>query len=193
MAERPRPGAGGTRGGVGAGERRRAGPLRLDNLVAQLRGLADLLDRHGDRTVDFARLLAARGWPSSTGGGGAHTPGGSGTSGTSGTSSRTERAALNPHPWVGVDERYADQLQLLRSAGLAVQATITSVLAHASGDDPEPAGTGHCRRCERFCRPTPDRPQDRIRSGYCPACYRRWLRQGKPDRSGFERTPDQQN
>jgi hypothetical protein len=154
---------------------------RLDALVAQLRGVADLLDRDGARTLDFSHVLAARGWPGSAGGGGSR---------SSGTSSRTERAALDPHPWVGVDERYMRELEVLARAGRAVEATIAAVLAHAPGDDPMPAGTGTCRRCERFCRPTDRRPDDRIRSGYCPACYRRWLRQGKPDRSGFERTRD---
>jgi hypothetical protein len=160
----------------------------MDSLVTQLRGLADLLDRHGARTVDLTRVLAARGWPGSTGGAGR----GSSGAGSSGGGSRTERAALNPHRWVGLDERYAGQLELLRDAGLAVQATITSVLAHASDEDPVPAGTGHCRRCEKLCRPTAERPSDRIRSGYCPACYKRWLRHGRPDRSRFERSSGQE-
>lgn len=30
--------------------------------------------------------------------------------------------------------------------------------------------------------------EDRIRSGYCPACYRKWLRDGRPDRHRFEKS-----
>jgi len=161
--------------------RRRADTPQLRALVLQLRVVADLLDKHGDRTVGFSRLLASRGWPASTGGGGSR---------SSDTTSSTERAALGPHPWAGIDERYLGQLAELWKLGVAVQATMSSVLAHASDEDPVPAGTGHCRRCERFCRPTGDRPQDRIRAGYCPACYRRWLRLGRPDRTTYERTPD---
>lgn len=43
---------------------------------------------------------------------------------------------------------------------------------------------GSCRRCSRTVPGTPD---DRIRSGYCEACYRAWLRAGRPERQQFER------
>lgn len=43
----------------------------------------------------------------------------------------------------------------------------------------------HCAACEREVAGTTN---DRIRSGYCQACYREWLRQGKPNRGHFEAT-----
>jgi hypothetical protein len=149
-------------------------------LVAQLHAVADLLDRSGERVAGYSRVLAARGWPGSTGVSDAR-----GSTVTSGSS--TERAALDPHPWAGIDEQYVRQLRLLGQAVAALRSTMQSVLAQAPSDDRTPAGTGSCRRCDRFCRPTAERPQERIRSGYCPACYRRWLRLGKPERSSFER------
>jgi hypothetical protein len=46
----------------------------------------------------------------------------------------------------------------------------------------DPAGT--CNACGRWVPGTPD---DRLRSGYCDADYRAWLRAGRPDRAAFER------
>jgi len=40
----------------------------------------------------------------------------------------------------------------------------------------------HCEACDREVAGT---PKDRIRSGYCEACYHRWLRKGRPYRQTF--------
>ena len=41
----------------------------------------------------------------------------------------------------------------------------------------------YCQACDREVAGT---PKDRIRSGYCMACYARWTRQGRPYRATFE-------
>jgi hypothetical protein len=41
----------------------------------------------------------------------------------------------------------------------------------------------YCGACEREVTGT---KSDRIKSGYCEACYRQWLREGKPYRNSFE-------
>jgi len=41
----------------------------------------------------------------------------------------------------------------------------------------------HCQACEREVSRT---PKDRIRSGYCHACYAKYIRQGRPYRLAFE-------
>lgn len=49
----------------------------------------------------------------------------------------------------------------------------------------QPAGQGDCLACGRYVT---GHPNDRLRSGYCPACYMTWTRRGRPDRTRFERT-----
>jgi len=49
------------------------------------------------------------------------------------------------------------------------------------------AGAGHCQRCSRWVAGT---SSDRIRSGWCPACYQAWRRAGCPDRTDWNRTDD---
>lgn len=131
-----------------------------------------------------ARLLAARGWPAGT------TGDGSGSRGADTTSS-TERAVVEPTlpMFAGIDERLAKSLYVMWQVGLKVQSDVRNILAHADKDDVLPAGSGECARCGRFCRP--DQKQgDRIKAGYCGACYRLWLRRGKPERSVFSREGD---
>jgi len=45
------------------------------------------------------------------------------------------------------------------------------------------AAIHYCGACEREVTGT---KSDRIKSGYCEACYRQWLREGKPYRNLFE-------
>lgn len=47
----------------------------------------------------------------------------------------------------------------------------------------------HCEACDREVAGT---PKDRIRSGYCEACYHRWTRRGRPARTQF-RNETQEN
>jgi hypothetical protein len=165
-------------------------------LAHHLREVAGLLEEHGrhDRrrsnvgtcrcVTCAAELLAARGWPAAASGTGPR---------SSDPTSSTERAAgtlsetreLSPPLFTGVDEQLSKHLRLIWLTGLNVQRTVTNILAHAPDDDPVPAGSGSCRRCEHFCRPDKDQ-NDRIRSGYCRTCYNRWYYLGRPDRSSFE-------
>lgn len=172
------------------------------SIAQHLREIATLLEDNGrhDRAAAAAgrcrclpcaaALLAARGWPTATGGDGTGSRGAD-------TTSSTERAvglAGNPdtpaHPplagFAFIDERLAKALYVLWQTGLRVQTDARNILAHAGKDDLLPAGSGECTRCGRFVRP--DLKQgDRIRSGLCNACYCLWRRRGKPERSRFIR------
>lgn len=151
-------------------------------LARHLRAVADMLDEHGDHAVDTARILAARGYPASTLGDG-------GSRGSDPTST-TERAALNQDPHANTDQILAGQLRRLWKAGLDVQAVVTRILAHGGDDDRTPAAD--CARCGTVVRPTPDHPERRLRSGYCPRCHRQWLRLGRPERGWFRVQDDEQ-
>lgn len=165
----------------------------LWSLAQHLREIAAVLDDNGNHSRSealvgrcrclecSARLLAARGWPEAT------TGDGSGSRGADTTSS-TERAVVDPPlpMFTDIDNRLAKSLYLMWQVGLKVQTDARNILAHAEKDDALPAGSGECARCGRFCRPD-QRQGDRIRSGYCGACYRLWLRRGKPERSAFSR------
>jgi hypothetical protein len=149
-------------------------------LARSLRQLADRLDDEGERAMRRAPILAARGWPVSVNG----SEGGR----SSDPTSSTERAALNPGPFDGIDYRMRTQLSNLAVSIVLLHASLDTVLTHASDDDPIPAGTGPCRveRCDHICNPRKN-PNDRLKAGYCPKHWRRWLRMGRPDRGWFER------
>jgi hypothetical protein len=153
-------------------------------IARNLRQVADQLDDTGTQAIRIASLLAARGWPASTTG----TDGGR----NSDCTSSTERAALKPGPYDDIDGRLARQLRLLWATSVQLQETFITVLSQASTDDALPLGTGTCLRCDKFVRPDAKRPHNRIQAGYCPACYRKWWRLGKPDRSTFIRTSDEE-
>ncbi|MGH8950187.1 MAG: hypothetical protein ACRDX9_02070 [Acidimicrobiia bacterium] len=150
-------------------------------LARNLRQLADRLDDQGDRAIRQAAVLAARGWPKSVVG--------DGRGGT--TASSTEHAATHPGPYDDIDNRFARQLRLLWVTILHTHATLDTIMSQASDDDPVPPGTGRCLRCDKFVRPDGKRPHNRIQAGYCPACYRKWVRLGRPDRSTFARNNQQ--
>lgn len=167
-------------------------------VAAHLRALATQLEQHGyhDRSksnVGLCRclycradLLAARGWPTNTGA--------TGSRSADGTSS-TERAAgvlsdgRRPLPprHADIDIKFVKQVDLLWHGGQLAATTIRNLLTHAPDDDHLPAGSGECPRCGHFCRPDRD-ANDRIRSGYCRKCHRRWVALGKPDRSAYSRS-----
>lgn len=154
-------------------------------LASYLHGVADRIADHGDTTIDQAAVLAARGWPTSTLGSGG------GRSADETTS--TERAALDPGPYDGLDDRLALVLRRLWDDAIRADETIDHVLSHASDDDPVPPGTGPCKlpTCEHLCQPRRN-PDDRIKAGYCPTHYRRWLRLGKPDTMTYVRILEQE-
>jgi hypothetical protein len=146
------------------------------SLARNLRQLADRLDDEGDRALTRADIYAARGYGAATINGGIR--GGDNTS-------STERAALNPHPFVGIDDRYTAQRQALWAGTVILHSILDQLLTHADDSDPIPAGTGECVRCGKMCRPTLKRPHDRRKAGFCPACHTAWVRAHKPDRSWF--------
>lgn len=120
-----------------------------------------------------AELFAARGWPDIVAG--ARTGGRS-----SGRSSATEAAASMPSPFAGIDDRLADALAKLETGALAYMAVADTVALVDPDDiktiDVLPADDGQCGcGCGHHCRPRRN-PEDRLRSGLAPACYRRWLR-----------------
>jgi hypothetical protein len=152
----------------------------MNDLVRQLRQLADRLDDQGERAMVRAVVLAARGWPVSTNG----TDGGR----SSDPTSSTERAALNPGPFDGIDYRMRTQMSTLWTGIIFLHGSLDVVMAHAPDDDPVPVGTGRCLRCDKFCRPDNKQPHNRIRAGFCPACDTAWRRAGKPERGWFIRS-----
>jgi hypothetical protein len=84
---------------------------------------------------------------------------------------------------VGIDERLAKHLRVIWASVTEASGLVSLVNSHAPDDDPVPAGTGHCRCCETFCRPDAKNPGNRLRAGLCPPCYesrRRWQRRN-PD------------
>lgn len=140
------------------------------DIAAVLEDAASTIRKHGLQSISLAQVLAARGWGTSTIG--------DGRSGGDGTSS-TERAA-DPSPysvrWIGADEHYADLLRRLWLLGAAVDARTKEIVRHADDVDPTPPGTGECKACARACRPTKDRPRNRLVKGLCPTCYKAWQR-----------------
>lgn len=97
-----------------------------------------------------------------------------------------------------VEDRHSDEA---RRVGLAAVDTSLNVAvlamreAHAEltqitarlhrGQEQQRTNMADCQACER---PVANTPNDRLRSGYCQACHRKWDRDGRPDRAHFERT-----
>jgi len=76
----------------------------------------------------------------------------------------------------------ADHARLAISAAAEANRMATK---HAGRQADRHIGSGDCQACDRPCSGARD---DRLRSGYCAACYMRWTRLGKAtDRAGFER------
>jgi hypothetical protein len=69
-------------------------------------------------------------------------------------------------------------------AGRIAAGIASATVAPAESDAP---GQGHCQRCARWVSGS---ASDRVRSGYCPACYQAWRRSGMVDRSEFNRNAD---
>jgi hypothetical protein len=139
--------------------------------------IARVLRRDGTQAKRMAAVLASRGYRRVTLGAYGR---------AADTTSSTERAALDPDlDWADIDAHLALQLRMTWSYLVRLEGTIAKIMAHASDDDPVPAGTGECLRCAAFCRPTAERPEFRIKAGFCPACYQTWVRQGRPDRTDY--------
>lgn len=83
------------------------------------------------------------------------------------------------------EKAYVDLLQIEASyahlrAKLDLARRLSSPLSRS-----EKAGAGQCQACERDVTGS---AIDRLRSGYCGACYMAWLRQGRPDRAQFAKS-----
>jgi hypothetical protein len=157
----------------------------LETLADHLRDVAKQLDRHAghDRTRNLngtcrcLDCLAQRlgtghiGWPTTTLGDGTGAR-------SSDHTSTTERAVLDPDPWSTIDIELAQALRTIWHHGLTTLTLIDRITAHAPDDDPIPAGTGPCtiRTCDTTCRPTGKNPDNRLRSGLCPTCWKAWAR-----------------
>lgn len=152
-------------------------------LGREVRRLAQLLDGDLATALRVAPLLAARGWPGATLGDGAR---------SSDTTTSVERAAgvtqdvkptdIRTARFTNVDRRLASLLAVIHQATTEVTRIAGDVLAHASDVDLIPPGTGGCQCCSRFCRPTAEQPDNRLRAGFCPACWKAWGRAGRPER-----------
>jgi hypothetical protein len=153
-----------------------------DALADMLERRAKALRQRGPRTEDLVHLLAARGWAAGTlGDGGARS--------TEGSSS-VERAADpdRPNRWHTRDHEWHEQLAQIEKLLGQNESLDTDVNAHAGDEDPLPVNTGACTACDRFCRPTAERPENRLKKGsLCPACYRAWLRAEQPQLSDWRR------
>lgn len=136
-------------------------------LIGVLRSLILVLDVHGDRAIEMAGLLAARGWPASTMG-----------TGSRGNSELTsvEAAVDRPGEWADVDLDLAKALHDVWTRGLDARTLIAHVVSHAAPDDRQTnrqPGSGDCLVCDRYCAGT---ATDRLRGGYCDSCRKAWDR-----------------
>lgn len=165
------------------------------DIARQLRTLANTLDNNGHHALELADALAARGYPTATGGNGSRSASGStSVERAAGTHSDNEdddnRAARHPDRWANANTDLASLLSLLTQSARATETYIDDLFDHASDEDWLPAGTGNCICCENFIRPDYKHPDRRLRAGYCPACHQAWLRWRQhhyPDRAAFVR------
>lgn len=167
------------------------------NLMARRDRARAILDRLDDKTCAElgrrARGAVRDGFPSSSGGGGVS---------TSDVSRPTEASALVGLPDV---EDQADDWVRHESPADPVGDAIAEVFATmgeavglllvidgqrgyvlATGDDKRGrvSSLGSCSCC---CRDVACTPEDRLRAGFCGACYQAWVRGGRPERVGFIR------
>lgn len=136
-------------------------------MAQYLRRVAAQLEDRGDKAVELSKLLGSRGYPT----------GGSGGPRSSDTTSSTERAALSPDGWVGIDDQLAIAFRAMWHHVTLAEHTMSHVLAHSSDADPIPVGRGHCDACDTFC--IGDGGNNRLRGGLCHRCteaLRRYLR-----------------
>lgn len=147
-------------------------------LAAHLRDVAKILDSDGLVAEHAAGRLAQRGFPTATLGDG---------TGSRSNSELTsvENAAATPGKWADIDSRLAKLNRVLWKAGLDLQALVADLVAHADDSDRLPAGTGACEACNTFCRPTPEKPHNRLRSGLCDPCRKAWDKDHRPERGAW--------
>lgn len=77
-------------------------------------------------------------------------------------------------------------LAVIEHALREIQTELTNLAARAhDGIERQRTNMTDCEACGRCVAQT---PTDRIRAGYCGACYEAWRRAGRPDRVTFERS-----
>ena len=139
---------------------------------------------------EATELTLPDGYP--TGGNGEHVAGGD-------VPRPTEHAVLERERVLeSVEDHHNDEARIVGLASVdaslrvAVQALrevhdalsqLTARLHHGQAE--QRTNMADCSACER---PVANTPVDRIKAGYCEACYKAWTRAGRPDRAGFERT-----
>lgn len=177
----------------------------VDDAIRHRDRIRELTHRLTDPTIeDFVRRGQHR--PAGDG----HSTGSLGGGGHGSEVSRpTERAAIRLGAKADEDVEWGEEVQpdtwedweldlvaeaerdafamLAEMAGIARSITrkldfVVSVYAKANRPAP---GSGDCQACDRVVTGAPN---DRLRAGYCMACYQAWLRAGSPDRVAFERT-----
>lgn len=169
----------------------------VDDAIRHRDRIRELAHRLTDSTIeDFVRRGQHRpggdGFPP---GGGSEVHGGA-------ASTTTEAAALclavaadsgEPDTWESweldlVAEALGDAFaHLAEMAGIARSVTrkLDFVVSVYARTDRLKGGAGDCAACTRLVTGAPD---DRLRAGYCAACYMAWIRAGHPDRVAFEHT-----
>lgn len=154
--------------------RRLPTPEQWDHLVHEATGALGELRRHGPKRIELAGL-AGKDFPGSL-----RRDGGRGGSAEGGP---TAALALVERP-----DPLEAEAQLVRDAcgalGLVVELA-ARMATLATIDETLPVlkiGEGDCQACGRY---VPGRRDDRLRSGYCEAHYRRWCRAGRPDRGEY--------
>ncbi len=81
-----------------------------------------------------------------------------------------------------LDDLHAE-LERARSSTMRAFRLATSIVGQTVPPaEAEAPGAGVCQSCDRFVLGT---AKDRLRSGWCSACYARWRRAGCPDRTEF--------
>ena len=118
---------------------------------------------------------------------------GDGNSGgrSSDVSRPTERVALATLEPRHYSDPQMVAIEIIRNETLAMRVSAIrierakSVIQHITdGRRGREVTLGTCNACERT--DVANTGSDRIKAGYCPACWTAWCRQGRPDRLAFE-------
>lgn len=98
------------------------------------------------------------------------------------TTSTTERAALTPSD--PSTEALTRAIHEVHVAAKHLAFALNALRAYLRPVTPPATGRTNtvttCPACDQLALPRP-------KSGYCPACYQAWMRDGHPDRGQFER------
>ena len=78
----------------------------------------------------------------------------------------------------------SQELLAMRTSAIRVERAVTLVKHITDGRRGREVTLGTCNACGRS--DVANTGSDRIKSGYCPACYTEWRRQAQPDRLAFE-------